>query len=317
MYNDNIIVDNKNIEKKKRGRKSKIKTIIEEEQKDNQLDRSEDENIILHLPINIEDINYSKMSDKIITLFNNGNKNNKNNKEKSGSKVKNDYGKVKDDYGKVNDDYGNNDSDNSKNDNEIFSSDEDINNSLSRKNRSENTNSISKNISYLNDIISTKHDFSTNKKCWWCKNYFESLRLELPEYYFNNTFYCIGNFCSFNCVKSYNIDINDTLIYKRESLINLMYYNFMKDFCVIKPAPHWLCLEEYGGTITIEEFRKSSITIDNTINYILIKPPIVSRQMQIEESYNNNNTATNSIVTQPEYVIKRNKSENTIKSMFG
>jgi hypothetical protein len=65
--------------------------------------------------------------------------------------------------------------------------------------------------------------------------------------------------------------------------------------------------------MTIEEFRKS--VISNTKEYLVLHPPLISRQMQIEESYK-----TNKIKEVPidkinkkyseidsEYAIKRNK----------
>jgi hypothetical protein len=66
-------------------------------------------------------------------------------------------------------------------------------------------------------------NFNKNTKCWWCRNSFSTPSVELPEDYYNEIFYCIGNFCSFNCVKSYNLDLNDSFTWKRESLINLLY----------------------------------------------------------------------------------------------
>ena len=39
----------------------------------------------------------------------------------------------------------------------------------------------------------------------------------------------------------------------------------------------------FGGPLTIEEFRKNSIV--NTTEFLILHPPLISRQMQIEESY--------------------------------
>ena len=135
----------------------------------------------------------------------------------------------------------------------------------------------------INKILTHNLTFTKNTKCWWCKNSFSNPALQLPDDYYNETFYCSGNYCSFNCMKSYNLDINDNLTWKRESLINLLYYLTYSEFKEILPAPHWLTLEEYGGTLSIERFRKNSV--ENTKEYLLLHPPIISRQMQIEESY--------------------------------
>jgi hypothetical protein len=135
----------------------------------------------------------------------------------------------------------------------------------------------------INKISTYTIKFTKNTKCWWCKNKFLNTPIQLPENYYNETFYCIGNFCSFNCVKSYNLDLNDSLKWYRESLIHLLYNLTYNEYKEIAYAPHWLTLEDYGGNLSIEEFRKNSII--NTTNFLILHPPLISRQMQIEESY--------------------------------
>ena len=41
------------------------------------------------------------------------------------------------------------------------------------------------------------------------------------QFYFNDKFYCSGNFCSYNCALAYNIDQNDN-VWKKTSLLNLL-----------------------------------------------------------------------------------------------
>lgn len=126
-------------------------------------------------------------------------------------------------------------------------------------------------------------EFNENTKCWWCKHRFTTPRLSLPEQYHNDTFFCIGNYCSWECMKAYNIDVNDNCIWKRESLINLMHYLTYGIFKDIKPASSWLTLKDYGGNLTILEFRKNFEIIGS--DFLVLHPPLISRQMQIEESY--------------------------------
>jgi hypothetical protein len=152
--------------------------------------------------------------------------------------------------------------------------------------------------------------FKPSSKCLWCKHSFDTPAIELPEDYFNETFYCIGNFCSWNCAKSYNIDINDSSTWKRESLLNLMFYKTYGDFKEIIPAPSWLMLEDYGGLLKIEDFRK--LFVYNNKDYLVLHPPLITRQLQIEESYkksNNTNMTANKLenIYDGELVLKRNK----------
>lgn len=155
--------------------------------------------------------------------------------------------------------------------------------------------------------------FTQNTKCWWCRNSFNTPGLELPEDYYNETFYCTGNYCSFNCIKKYNLELNDSLTWKRDSLINLFYFKLYNEYKEISPAPHWMILKEYGGCLTIDEFRNNFIV--NAKEYIVLHPPLISRQMQIEESYKCNKLKEvpidklNKIYSEmdSEYAIKRNK----------
>ncbi len=239
--------------KKKRGRKPK--TLITpkiDNSNDNKLVNSDEEKVILHLPITMNDIN------------NSGYDNNDNNDL--------------DVFIKPNEIINNNlivSSEN--NDISIHDHDKTMGVSLS------STDICTMSMRTPNKIQSYHLNFSKNTKCWWCKNYFDSPPVQLPEDYYNNTFFCIGNFCSFNCSKSYNLSLNDTLIWKRESLLNLLYYETYSEYVNITPAPHWITLEEYGGTLSIEDFRQNSIV--NTKEYLVLHPPLISRQMQIEESY--------------------------------
>lgn len=244
--------------KKKRGRKPKnFNTTLQKndnitfiEEKIN----SEDEKVVFHLPITMEDIN------------------NQHN---------------------ISDDYKNN-----ANDIMFFiKSEKDNKNNINQKYKSpeesDNTDTLKSTIftiqnnqvinNSINKIITHNLNFTKKTKCWWCRNHFSTPAVQLPEDYYNETFYCTGNFCSFNCMKSYNLDLNDSLSWKRESLINLLYFLTYSEHKDIITAPHWITLEEYGGSLTIEEFRQNSLV--NTKEYLILHPPLISRQMQIEESY--------------------------------
>jgi hypothetical protein len=237
------------ITKKKRGRKPKNynnllqkneNVIIEEKL------NSEEEKVVFHLPITMEDINNhtNALSDDISLFI------------KSDNEIKNIKTKTSDDS-----DY----TETLKSTFAITQNDnQNINNSI-------------------NKIITHNINFTKKTKCWWCKNPFNTPPVQLPEDYYNETFYCFGNFCSFNCMKSYNLDLNDSLLWKRESLINLLYFLTYSEYKNITAAPHWITLEEYGGSLSIEEFRQNSLA--NTKEYLILHPPLISRQMQIEESY--------------------------------
>jgi hypothetical protein len=268
---------------KKRGRKPKnynvIHPQIENENKMVELINTDEEKIILHLPITINEINEFDNNDNSLFI--------KSDKETIIQKI------------------------------QLYNNipiDTDSTDSL-KTHMSNNYNKISMNT--VQKISTHNLHFTQNTKCWWCRSCFSTPGLELPEDYYNDTFFCIGHFCSFNCMKKYNLELNDHLIWKRDSLINLFYYRIHKNYKEIISAPHWMILKDYGGCLTIEEFRNNFII--NSKEYIILHPPLISRQMQIEESYNiqklkevpidNVNKIYSDIET--EYTIKRS---NPIKS---
>jgi hypothetical protein len=250
---------------KKRGRKPKNKII------ENKIDvvdvNSEEEAIIVHLPISLEDVvnvtNEETIEDKIFI--------------KSEKDLK-------------------------KKPTVVINDDQMIKQKLME---TEKIFMFGKNINKVN-VYNIK--FKTGTKCLWCKNAFEDPAVELPEDYFNNIFYCVGNFCSWNCAKSYNIDLNDSSTWKRESLLNLMYYKTYGEFTKILPAPSWLLLEDFGGVLKINEFRE--LFKFNNKEYLLLHPPMITRQLQIEESYkksSGNFTANKLEHIDDELVLKRSK----------
>lgn len=164
----------------------------------------------------------------------------------------------------------------------------------------------------INNINTHVLNFNHNTKCWWCKNNFITPSVQLPEDFYNNTFFCIGHFCTYNCALSYNLDLNDIITSKRTSLLNLIYYKTFSEFKKIVSAPHWITLEEYGGNLSITQFRENSKY--NLKEYTVLQPPIVSRQMQIEESYKQPKIKESSFSdSENKYTIKRNKPINNKK----
>ena len=118
-------------------------------------------------------------------------------------------------------------------------------------------------------------------KCWWDTHFFNTPPIEMPESYFNGRFNCTAKFCSWECMMAYNIDINDENISKRTSLIYMMFKKTYNIFKEIKPASSWKILIDYGGVVSIEEFRENLTT--NSLEYNYIKPPMISRISYIEK----------------------------------
>lgn len=74
-----------------------------------------------------------------------------------------------------------------------------------------------------------------------------------------------GIFCSFNCTLSFIKDNTTDVLYKESySLLHCMYYDLVgKKIAKIIPSPHWRLLKDFGGTMSIDDYRSSF----NIINY--------------------------------------------------
>lgn len=157
-------------------------------------------------------------------------------------------------------------------------------------------------ISYTNKnkIILKK----TNIKCWWDGTSFTNLPCVLPEIFHNNTYHVIGCFCSFNCALAYNLYyLKDSKIHHRKSLVYKLYRE-MYDLSIneqidIKEAPPKEILEDYGGDMSIEIFRRSFV---HHKEYLVYMPPLKPVNLMIEER---NTEAFDN--TDKEYLLKRSK----------
>ena len=128
-----------------------------------------------------------------------------------------------------------------------------------------------------------------------CKNYFSEIsrdtyiiKEKITEYRYDkidakstedqllsihkNGYYITDSvFCSFNCTKAFiKKNKHDSLYNMSENLLVKMYYDMYvktldtedakfnaKNLIFIEAAPHWRLLREYGGHLTIEEFREN------------------------------------------------------------
>ena len=101
------------------------------------------------------------------------------------------------------------------------------------------------------DIYTIKQDVLlsefNHKKC-------DNITIENKDIYKTD-----GVFCSFNCIKAYIDDNKHNILYNNS---NVLLYKMYRDITgteikKIERAPHWRILKEYGGHLTINEFRES------------------------------------------------------------
>lgn len=110
-----------------------------------------------------------------------------------------------------------------------------------------------------NNKINNTFDFSIIKD----KNK-SNIKIDKDSYYETDSI-----FCSFNCCKAFILDNKHNVLYNySEILLNKL----LKDIClksiIINPAPHWRLLTEYGGHLSINEFRENFNKITYTYHGI-------------------------------------------------
>lgn len=271
---------------KKRGRKPKIK-----EKTENEITHSTNvENIILNLPIdqelldNISKTNQPEAYNKNTSLFHITDKDNLlkyNNKQKNPNlNINNNLENEID-----------NENINNKKEYSIKSTNliEQI-----KETRAKEIEDLfsSNNFTYI-DLYNNHIEFpkKTSIHCFWDGEPFDNQPFSIPFKKENNKYHMFGIFCSCECAVSYlfNMQIENNVLWERYSLLNTLY---SKDNNTIKPALPKMCLKKYGGLKTIKEFRANL-----TKSYNIIMPPMIGIIPLLEEidlKKSNNITNNNS-----------------------
>jgi hypothetical protein len=121
----------------------------------------------------------------------------------------------------------------------------------------------------------------TDIKCWWCCHNFDTVPLGMPIYYDHtvNKFSVRGIFCSFSCMLSYSR--NTKGVNSKSYLINYLYKKLTGVIGInFKEAPYKYVLKEFGGHLSIEEFRNLSSEMKS---YKMIEYPMYMSRDYIAE----------------------------------
>ena len=142
----------------------------------------------------------------------------------------------------------------------------------------------------------TMHDYlmygplpiRTDLNCWWCRHPFKTSPLGVPIRYEakkeEDYFETDGVFCSFPCCLAYIYDNPKTPLY-READVHLhhLYYKIYGKYRKIEPAPTWKILKDYGGHLSIREFRENFTDMIYTITLNVKRPYMFTTGTYIEE----------------------------------
>ena len=113
--------------------------------------------------------------------------------------------------------------------------------------------------------------------CWWCCHPWDGEFLHLPYSVdkVSRKYKTLGNFCSWECMKAYALDKYPC----HKSGVMCMYIkSIRKSNTVLRCAPSQKCLKQFGGTITIEEYRSK-----NNRNVVCIMPENIHHLTRIVE----------------------------------
>lgn len=91
--------------------------------------------------------------------------------------------------------------------------------------------------------------------CWWCCHSIDGDVLHMPYEYKNNTFKTKGQFCSWECMKAFNVRNETYTTCRISDLITLYRKQVYGKIEHVRSAPSKFTLKSFGGTLSIEEFR--------------------------------------------------------------
>jgi hypothetical protein len=147
--------------------------------------------------------------------------------------------------------------------------------------------------------------------CFWCTCDFDNPPIFIPKYEINKSYYVYGCFCSLECSCAYliNENIDNATKFERYHLLNYIYgkiYNYEKN---IKPAPNpYYTLSKYYGNLSIQEYRK--LLKSDRLLLVVDKP--LSRQLpELHEDNDDYVLSNKSIPSANKFKIKKNQKNQT------
>jgi len=136
-----------------------------------------------------------------------------------------------------------------------------------------------------------------------------------------NKFYTSGNFCSWSCMKSFALDkhgiTRGSIICGNIIMMRRKMYNQLGS---IKPAPNRFLLKEFGGDLTIDEFRLNQ-TVDVIKPIEIEKRPVVDNVIPFVSNTKKMDEIKNASSNNSALKLKRNKplkrDYNNLESALG
>jgi len=172
--------------------------------------------------------------------------------------------------------------------------------------------------------------------CWWCCHECSSEPLRLPYKYdkLRDRFSMMGQFCSWECMKAWNINGKRYRTADIDQLITLLRKRVHGKIMPIRAAPSRYILKMFGGDVDIEEFRKGldskwyQMPGSNYTPIVIHKYEDVKRVAKKEQIRDHHITEESKIdeineteTTNENFVLKRpiplKRSKNDLATMLG
>jgi len=283
---------------KKRGRKPKGGKIIQQVV-NNEQQKEEKPNVILHLKCAMKDLQLSSQNNKFVDSYNftsgkndlnyeiigNENINTVNNDKTTTSISKIDYCYECDDY-----------------------DDESI-----CKN---STKEIWKKLKQLEHNLHINNVNNKRSACFWDTCEFDNPPIYIPKHFINGTYHVYGCFCSPECGVAYlmNENIDSSIKFERYHLFNHIYSKIYDYKNNVKPAPNpYYMLERYYGNLSIQEYRS---LLRNERLFLIVDKPLTRILPELHED-NDDFILNNKIIPSNNHHVKtRLQRKKTNKSLI-
>lgn len=157
----------------------------------------------------------------------------------------------------------------------------------------------------------------TNLHCWWDCFPFEGAPCTIPVSSSKNKTQVMGCFCSFNCALAYVCTHTKVDKWRLISNIITLYKKSCGDEEELKPAPKPQCLNIFGGKETIETFRKNFKQPKH--DYWYIYPPFEPIKTYVQQTSKEKAAAKKSMTAEKDdgqYVRRRKKPLQNMMQRF-
>lgn len=135
------------------------------------------------------------------------------------------------------------------------------------------------NFTILSEFNKNNYPKTTKILCYNCCHKFTTQPISMPFMCNKNVFSVKYVFCSWECMKRYNVDSNSSNMHMISTLIQKYYNHLTSKTDTLKIAPPKCMLKEFGGYMTLKEFRNNN----KTIKYNIFEYPVILDNIIVEK----------------------------------